>query len=217
MLEFDGELGCGAAKRGTNTLHAAPTMLRLCAGAAIALFALGQDMPASAQSSDAADPGDTSNSEADVEEVDISEEGEETIGGTLEETSEQRVALFRYGLLNYIAPPWYKFKNKLSERTGIDVALTYKMSGQTAFRTPNPDTAIAGDFDIFAGWQPFKKEGRESTIGLNFEVRHTPTKLAPSELSLELGSIEFVLYLLPGCFLKPAKVLHLRRTPRQSC
>ncbi|MFQ5527753.1 MAG: carbohydrate porin [Thermoanaerobaculia bacterium] len=108
----------------------------------------------------------------------------------LDESAGERAALFPYGPISFLYPPWQALNEKLDDEIGLRLGLTYYILFQYTTPGPDPREAASGDFDFFGRWKLIGEEGgNRGILGFNLEHRHKYTSIPPSELNVGIGSI----------------------------
>jgi len=117
--------------------------------------------------------------------------GPGSVGSMLREDNELKQPLLRLRVLDDIFKPWFEFKNKVKERTGLSFGTDYTSIYQVATKSPGEDDTAGGIWRIFGNWTLLGKEsGNTGSIIFKVENRHgLGTNISPQGFGFNLGYI----------------------------
>ena len=85
--------------------------------------------------------------------------------------------------------PWFAFKDRLNEATGLQAGFDYTAFIQHDSDAPGEDQAAGGIFRAFGTWTLFNREGTSGALIYKFENRHRlGTELSPIAFGFASGS-----------------------------
>jgi hypothetical protein len=119
--------------------------------------------------------------------------GPETIGAELEVSDQVKKSYFRLPVR--VTQPWFDFKGRVRERTGIQFGVNYTayyLAASAGIEETSQTSAASGIVDIPVSWTAWgAASGNPGTFALKFENRHIygSRPVSPMFLGFETGSI----------------------------
>jgi porin len=92
-------------------------------------------------------------------------------------------------LTSQLFAPWFAFKERVKERTGLQAGFDYTAFAQHVSSSPGEDNATGGIFRAFGTWTLFNQGGTSGALVYKFENRHRlGTDVSPIALGFVAGS-----------------------------
>jgi porin len=116
--------------------------------------------------------------------------GPSSVGGQLAEDNDVNVPDFRCHRLQQLSEPWFEFKERLDESSGLQLSIDESMFYQTATSSLGETDAASGLVRFYGQWTLLGR-GTNNPGQLVFkgENRHRMTPITPFEIGFEAGSI----------------------------
>lgn len=117
--------------------------------------------------------------------------GPGSVGSILREDNELKQPLLRLKVLDGLFNPWFEFKNKVKEKTGLSFGTDYTAIYQVATESLGEDDTAGGIWRIFGNLTVLgKKSGNTGSIVFKVENRHgLGTNISPQGFGFNLGYI----------------------------
>jgi len=117
--------------------------------------------------------------------------GPGSVGSMLREDNEVKKPLLRLKFFDNLFQPWFKFKGRVKEKTGISFGTDYTAIYQVATESRGEDDTAGGILRIFGNWILVGKDTRNTgSLVVKVENRHgLGTNISPQSFGFNLGYI----------------------------
>jgi len=109
----------------------------------------------------------------------------------LEEDDEEKNPAFRFESFDEALAPWFEYKKKLSEESGLQLGFAYTLLHQEIDESlSDEDSATSGIFRVSAKWEAYNRgEKNKGQLVFSFDNRAAYSDLPPGSLGGEAGYI----------------------------
>ncbi|OIQ39138.1 MAG: hypothetical protein BM563_04825 [Bacteroidetes bacterium MedPE-SWsnd-G1] len=125
----------------------------------------------------------------------------------------ESATFLRFSKLDSITKPWFGFKRKLNEKTGLQISTSYSSTNMYGQNGPDKLSEFSGSniFKIYTRWKLINRDEKNSgTLVVNTDYRHSYTPITPNNLGFELGYNG-----MPALLFSDAKIMLLELTWQQ--
>lgn len=115
--------------------------------------------------------------------------GPDQVDNQIKEDEEPKASIFEFGFMQ----PYFKFKNKLQEKTGFGYGLDYTAVYFSANKSLDKKNTGGGMVRFYASWALVGKESKNSgALIFKVEHRHKYTDVAPKGYGFNLGYVGMI-------------------------
>ena len=109
----------------------------------------------------------------------------------LEEDDEEKTPVFRFESFDEALAPWFEYKKRLSEESGLQLGFAYTLLHQEVNKSlTDEENATSGIFRISGKWEAYNRGGKnKGQLVFSIDNRAAFSDVAPSGLAGEVGHI----------------------------